>query len=214
MTIDLVRQLEKLEEQPIPHQVVLALLKDYSNPNEKIRQLINRQLLQPVRRGLYVAGPQLGNRRPEPMLLANHIAGPSYVTAETALSFHGLIPERVYMMVSATPGKSRSFDTKVGMFQYHQLRLPYYSFGILSVQLREKQFVMIASPVKAIFDRVIFTPYLRLRSTVQALHLLVDDWRMEEDMLRKLDVVQAREWLNDAPKSNSLDFIIQAIRQL
>lgn len=214
MTIELARQLEKLADQPIPHQLLVSVLRKYGNPNEKISDMIRRGMLLPVRRGLYVAGAELAARRPEPMLLANHVVGPSYVTGETALSFYGLIPERVYTIVSATIKKSRSFNTPAGIFGYYQLPLPYYSFGIMSVQLRDTQYAMIASALKAIFDRVIFTPYLRVRSVRQAIHLLVDDWRIDEDQLRKVDVDAGRDWLTDAPKAGSLQYIIEAILQL
>jgi predicted transcriptional regulator of viral defense system len=53
-------------------------------------------LIIPVKKGLYIAGPALNSGKPEPFLLANHILGPSYISLETALAYHGFIPERVY----------------------------------------------------------------------------------------------------------------------
>ncbi len=66
-----------------------------------------------VRRGLYVAiAPD--TPRPESFLLANHVYGPSYVSMDSALSFYGMIPERVYEISSATTKTSRQFRTPAG----------------------------------------------------------------------------------------------------
>ena len=74
-------------EEPLTKTVILDLLKDYKRPYDKINELIKQQLLTPVKRGLYVAGPALDITKPEPFLLANHILGPSYISMEAALSY-------------------------------------------------------------------------------------------------------------------------------
>ena len=78
--------------------------------------------------------------------IANHLLGPSYVSIDSALTFHGLIPERVYSVTSMTTKVSRAFDTPIGLFTYIQLPLPYYAFGINMVGLTNEQYAMIASP--------------------------------------------------------------------
>jgi len=42
-----------------------------------------------LRRGLYCLAPRLQQHRPDPLVLAQRIYGPSYISFETALSFHG-----------------------------------------------------------------------------------------------------------------------------
>lgn len=72
----------------------MDLLKDYLRPHNKIRELEKKNMLTPVKRGLYIAGPALNVRTPSLYVLANHIYGPSYVSLEAAPSalriFHGL----------------------------------------------------------------------------------------------------------------------------
>jgi hypothetical protein len=80
-----------------------------------------------------------------PFLLANHILGPSYVLLETALSYHGWIPEHVFEIASMTTKGGRSFETPAGYFAYIHLPLPYYAFGIQRVELADKQFALVAS---------------------------------------------------------------------
>ncbi len=171
-------------------------------------------LLTLVKRGIYIAGPKLYSRQPENPLLANHLLGPSYVSIDSALSFHGLIPERVYSVTSMTTKASRAFDTPIGLFTYIQLPLPYYAFGINMVGLTNAQYAMIASPEKAICDKIINTSGLILRSISSAGNYLLDNLRMDEEILKALNTQMMREWLPDAPKKESLNFVITLIESL
>lgn len=127
--MNLPQAIQKLSDQPLTRQVITSLKDDYRNVNDKIFGLTQAGLLEPIRRGLYIAGPAIEGPRPEPALLANHIVGPSYVTADTALSFYGLIPERVYATVSATSRSGKIYRTTAGDFMYTHLPLPYMLSG-------------------------------------------------------------------------------------
>lgn len=212
--MQLVNQIKKLAAYPIGHSTMVTLLRDYNNRNDKLHQLIKGGMLQPIRKGLYIAGPQIEGPKPEPFLLANHITGPSYVTAETVLSYYGLIPERVYSIVSATTKSSKTFQTSIGRFVYRHLPLPYYSFGVKSVPVTKDQYVMMGAPIKALFDKIVFTPGLVLRSRVRARQFLVEDLRIDESALRQLDRNGVEDWIPQAPKSQSLQFVLEVIQQL
>lgn len=205
------RQIQKLSDQPLTRQLITSLVNDYRNINDKIFGLTQAGWLEPIRRGLYVAGPAAEGPRPEPALLANHIVGPSYVTADTALSFYGLIPERVYATISATNRPGTTYRTTAGVFIYRHLPLPYYAFGVTSQSLTDTQRVLIANPQKAVLDKIVCTPGLIVRSEKQARALLFDNFRMEQDSLRNFDWTEAMTWLQDAPKSDSLKYVINAI---
>ncbi|WP_325592361.1 hypothetical protein [Puia sp.] len=196
------------------HQVLLSLLKGYKRPNEKVHDLRRKGILSPVRKGLYVAGPALGGGRPEPFLLANHILGPSYVSLDSALSYYGLIPERVFETTSMTTKTSRTFHTPLGTFSYTSLPLPYYAFGIRRIGLSEDQYALIAVPEKALADKVISTSGLIIRSRKAASEWLLENLRMDETQLRELNTRIMGEWLKDAPKKTSLQMLINAIQGL
>lgn len=208
------RTVESMAPYPISHQVMMSMLHDYANPNDKVHDLIRKNILQPVKRGLYIAGPAASSIQPEPMLLANHIIGPSYVTAESALAWYGLIPERVFSTVSATTMRGGTVDTPAGIFAYHHLPLPWYSYGILSLNLGRNQYAMVASQEKALFDKIIFTSGLRIRNRKQAIDYLLENLRMDEIALQKFNVKVAKTWLNDAPKAESLINIIDFVQTL
>lgn len=200
--------------QVLPHQLLMSWLGDYKRPNDKIKALKDLGILETVKKGLYVAGTAIGKERPEVFLLANHILGPSYVSMETALSYYGLIPERVYETASMTTKAPRRFDTPLGVFTYTRLPLPYYAFGLKMVGLAHDQRVIMASPEKALCDKIAVTPGLLFRSVSGAYDYLVGGMRMEENALTQLDTAAIREWLPDAPKHNSLTMMVKMIERL
>jgi hypothetical protein len=201
-------------EIPISRHLILEMLKDYKRPNDKISELVKSEELISIRRGLYIAGRKTDLKMPEPFLIANHLRGPSYVSLESALSYWGFIPERVYEITSITIKTAKKYNTPVGRFNYQYLPSPYYSFGIESIKLTSKQTALIASREKAVCDKVVLTSGITLRSTRQTKDFLLKDLRMDESMLQKLDTSIIHSWLNDAPKRNSLEMLIKTIKEL
>ena len=201
-------------EEPITRQALLQTLKDYKRPFDKISELVKQQKLIPVKRGMFVAGINLGISQPDRFLLANHISGPSYVSLESAMSHWGLIPERVFETVSVTVKRAKSYRTPVGRFTYLHAPLPYYSFGIRHIPLTSKQHIMIASPAKALCDKIIMTPGVNLRSTKQTSDFLLDDLRIERQGLQQMNIREIETWLNDAPKQQSLVMLTKTLREL
>lgn len=212
--MNLQEEIQPYGEQPITQQLLLAMLKGYKRPYDKIDELVKQQQLQQVRRGLYVAGPKLNIKLPEPFLIANHLYGPSYVSLEAALSYWGLIPERVFEISSATINISKTFNTTVGRFSYRYIPLPYYSFGIKQVELTNRQTILMASKEKALCDKIITTSGILLRSVKQTLEVLIDDFRIDEDLLRGLDIALISSWLEDAPKKDSLWMLVKTLEKL
>jgi len=201
-------------EQPINKQLLLDMLKEYKRPHDKIDELVKQGLLLQVKRGLYIPGPNLNIASPELFLLANHLYGPSYVSLDSALSYWGFIPERVYEISSVTPNQSKKYKTTIGRFSYTHLALPYYSFGIKQVALTKKQTVLMASPEKALCDKIVTTSGVLLRSVKQTLELLIEDFRIDKQMLRNLDTTIISSWLKDAPKENSLMILVKTLKGL
>ncbi|MBK5280407.1 MAG: hypothetical protein JJE09_16230 [Bacteroidia bacterium] len=200
--------------QPLTHQMLNSLLKDYQQPNDKIHKLLRDGLLQAVKKGLYIAGPKLSSSRPEPFLLANHILGPSYVSLETALAYYDFIPERVFEIASMTTKASRKFKTETGTFSYTRLPLPYYSFGIRQLKLADDQYAMVATPEKALCDKIITTSGMLFRSKKSTREFLLENMRMDEDKLRTLNTKEISGWLSETAKEESLQLLILTLEEL
>lgn len=199
---------------PFTRQVMLDMLKDYKRPNDKISELIKNGDLILLKRGLYIPGRNTDLIAPEPFLIANYLWGPSYVSLETALSYWGFIPERVFEISSVTMKLSKKIKTPVGRFTYRFMPLPYYSFGIKSVELISGQVALIASPEKALFDKIISKAGLNLRSISQTYDFLIEDLRIDAERLQKLNIKELSSWIPDAPKNESLRTLIKTLKKL
>jgi hypothetical protein len=212
--MDFSKLLSTFEEQPITHQILASLLSQYKRPNDKIKALKDKGIIKSVKRGIYIPGHNVNIRVPESGLIANHIYGPSYLSMETALSHYGLIPERVYTVTSMTTKASKEFNTSIGLYTYSYLPLPYYAFGIKSVLLQEKQQVLMASPEKALADKIVNTSGVILRSINNAQDYVFENLRMEQSDLKIYNTIEMRSWITDAPKKESLEILIKMIEKL
>jgi hypothetical protein len=212
--MDFRKLLSSFEGQPITHQILTSLLHQYKRPNDKIKALKDKGIIKSVKRGLYIPGQNATMQMPESSLIANHIYGPSYLSMETALSHYGLIPERVYAVTSMTTKPSKDFRTSIGLYSYSYLPLPYYAFGIQNVQLQENQNVIMATPEKALADKIVTTPGVILRSTNNAQNYVFENLRMDQSDLKDFDTSQMHSWLADAPKKESLEIVIKMIEKL
>ncbi len=203
--------IKKYAETPISRHLILQVLSDYQRPNDKISELLKRKELISLRRGLYIIGPNIDLPQPEPFLIANHLRGPSYVSLESALSYWNMIPERVYEISAVTTKTSKQYKTPVGRFSYQQLKTPYYSYGLKNIAYSPKQTILIASREKALCDKIVLTPKINLRSIRQTKEFLIEDLRMDTELLRTLKTEHIAYWVKDAPKKNSLKMLIKTL---
>ena len=92
----------------------------------------------------------------EPLLwwTANRIYQPSYVSLETALSYHGLIPEGVFSTTSVSTRKTRTITTPVGTFSYRTVKPAFY-FGYTILRWEDCP-VLMADREKALLDLCYF----------------------------------------------------------
>ena len=212
--MDIKMNLSKYSDQPISTQVLLGLLKGYNRPYDKIMEMVNQGILVQLRRGLYLTTSLVNEKTPEPFLIANHIYGPSYVSIDSALFHWGLIPERVFEISSVTTKISKRFLAQNVVYSFTHLPIAYYPLGIQSLPLTENQTVLIASPEKALLDKVITTSGVNLRSKNQAMAFLVEDLRIEKDQLRELNLREMVKWLPVCPKRSSIKILVESIAGL
>ena len=107
----------------------------------------------PIRRGVYAFGKRFQRQPLNLFELAQKIYPFSYVSLESALSFHGWIPEATYTVTSVSLKRSATFETPLGTFSYS--RIPKLNFvEVLRVKEGNSIFLM-ASPVKALLDYVL-----------------------------------------------------------
>ena len=103
--------IQKLPKYPFDYLYLVETLKHYTYPRNKINKMIKNGEIIRVKKGIYNLSPEYGGEIHYP-LLANLIYGPSYVSLEYALSYWGLIPERVEIITSITNKRNKLNDCK------------------------------------------------------------------------------------------------------
>lgn len=142
----------------------------------KVKRLIAQGFLLHLRRGIYCLTEKAGYlAKLNPLELAQPIYGPSYISLESALSFHQLIPETVYTVTSATSKRTKEFTTPLGIFSYLHLPLENFYAEVSLIQENNSQFFM-AKPWKAICDYVYCYKknWLGLKPLIKSLRIEAD----------------------------------------
>ncbi len=124
--------------------------------------------LRRLRRGVWAFPERLGDER-FLLLIANRLYGPSYLSLQKALKYHGLIPEEVFLLTSVCTRKTTTFDTPVGTFDYRHLKPElFWGYDWLAW---EDRMIRIAEPGKAVLDLLYLNPGLRTPDDFAALRL-------------------------------------------
>ena len=157
-------------------------LRRYANPAAKISRMMDSGQLTPLIKGLYETDASVPGH-----YLAGVLYGPSYLSFEFALAWHGLIPEAVYSYTSATCGKGRKkrYDTAFGTFLYRDVPIAVFPFGI-QLHLENGYSFAIASPEKAICDQLYTISPCDNRAALK--RCLYEDLRIEPSAFAALDM--------------------------
>jgi predicted transcriptional regulator of viral defense system len=126
-----------------------------------------------LRRGLYALAPPFARASPSVFAIASRVRKPSYVSLQSALSYHGAIPESVPSVTSVTTGRPGRVETALGDFLYRHLS-PGLFWGYREVEVGEGGSAYIALPEKALLDLFYFTSGRIRSSFVRELRLAPD----------------------------------------
>ena len=157
--------------------------KDYSNPLDKIKREVDSGALIRLYKGLYET-----NRNVDPFFLAPLILSPSYLSFEWALSYYGLIPEKVVAITSASlkVRKNKTYINFFGRFEYSDVSPEVFSEGLINLS-DDEYTVRIATKEKAICDSL--SKWRVVNSVKELKELLFEDKRIDEDEFKTCDFV-------------------------
>lgn len=150
--------------------------------------LVNRALqageLQRLMRGLYVLPQRFRQTCLHPFVIAQRLQATSYISFETALAWHGWIPEAVYSTASVTPGR-KTLEYKpepFGHFSYHPLAIHtgYFLVQVERIEL-EGQAALVAHPLRALMDWVCLH-----KQSWQGLAFLEEGLRIESEYFQQV----------------------------
>ncbi len=120
--------------------------------------------------------------------IANKIYNPSYISLESALSYHGLIPESVYLVTSVSTRKTNSFKTSTATFDYRKIKRSLF-FGYI-IERHHNRVFKIASPEKAILDYFYLKSDLNCNSDFSSLRFNKDNFKEKIDKRRFFDYLR------------------------
>lgn len=136
------------------------LLAGEVDPNDVRRQLsrwVKAGRLYQLRRGLYALAPPFQKVKPHPFLVANCMVRGSYVSLQSALAYHGLIPEVVPVTTSVTTARPGRWETPLGAYEFRHIK-PELFFGYCQVEVSPGQRAFVATPEKALLDLAYLHP--------------------------------------------------------
>lgn len=150
--------LQIVGKEPIFHSsILIAGGVDPADLGRQLSRWIKSGNLIQLRRSLYVLSERHQKTRPHPFLVANRLKRASYVSMQSALKYHDLIPEYVPSVTSITTGRPEELLTPLGTFIFKHIKKPLFS-GYQSIDLGENQSAFIATPEKALLDLLYLTP--------------------------------------------------------
>ena len=165
--------------------IITSMLKEkyhnYTNPLDKIKRDADRGIIIRLAKGIYET-----DKNVEPCLLASSISSPSYLSFDWALSYYGLIPEKVRAITSATleNRKNKVFENYFGRYEYTDIPLKAFSEGLTYLEKGEYM-VKIATKEKAVCDSL--CKWRVVKNIKELKELLFEDKRIDEDEFSSCD---------------------------
>ncbi len=138
-----------------------------------IKRAFQKEDLVRLKRGVYL----IDHLPIDKFEIAQHLYGPSYISLESALSYHGWIPEAVYTTTSVSTKKSPTITTSIGIFSYEHT--PAEQFFMCVDKIGE---FLIAQPWKGLADYV----YV-YRKKWKSMKEMMDDLRIERSSIASSD---------------------------
>ena len=152
--MEFVHLLEIVGDEPVFETgLLLAGDVDPANVRRQLSRWTQAGRVHQLRRGLYALAPPFQKVKPHPFLVANRLVRGSYVSLQSALAHHGLIPEAVPVTTSVTTLRPARWETSLGGYEYRHVKTELL-FGYQLIDLGDDQQALVATPEKALLDLV------------------------------------------------------------
>ena len=179
---------------------------DYANPIDKIKRDADKGIIFRLTKGIYET-----DKNTDPCLLASSILSPSYLSFDWALSYYGLIPERVFAITSASfrNRKNKTFINYFGRYEFTGIPSDAFSEGLTYLESGD-YIVKIATKEKAICDSL--CKWRVVKSVKDLKVLLFEDKRIDIDEFADCDFKLMKR-LASLYRKNNLKLLIKLIEK-
>ena len=148
-------------------------------------------LIIPLKKGKYVLKSRFEKEENKDLYLeylANKLYEPSYISGEYIMGKYNLLTETVYGISSVTTKKTKSFDNKLGRFNYYSLSSKLF-FGYESVRFYSAN-IMVAKKSKAVLDFL----YLRFYKNTFISEKAIEELRINWENLSKKEFTELEKY--------------------
>jgi predicted transcriptional regulator of viral defense system len=190
----------------ISNNILMESYAEYSNKNAKIsREMRNGNLIKIIN-GLYETNPNIPG-----YYLATSIYGPSYLSFDFALSYYGLIPEKVTTYTSATfdKKKKKEYSNQFGYYTYRDVPFEVYPLGVRVMEENGYTY-QIATAEKALCDKLYTLSPLKNYTELE--NLLFVDLRIDIEEFNKLNVEDIKI-ISELYHSTNVDMLYRYMRR-
>ncbi len=202
--MNIIEIMKELPSNIITHEQLVAILQGkVNNINAKIAYMVKKGELLRLKKGLYLLGKNYRNTPIDLISVANQLYVPSYVSFDYALSYHGLIPERVYVITSATMRLKKEFETPIGRFTYKPVPPQVYALGVDWFYDKVNGGKLIATPEKTLCDKIRSDRSIGRLSQQKLDTYLLYDLRIDMERLHDLDIALITQ-IAEAYRSSNL----------
>jgi predicted transcriptional regulator of viral defense system len=144
------------------------------------------------------------------MFWANKVYAPSYISLESALSFHGLIPEGVFNITSVSSLKKRNVKINSDKIQttlsYRKIKRELF-FGYSTVKIKNNTSIVVADKEKSLLDFLYFRSDFKSKNDFLEL-------RLEEEKIKEILSAKKLQLYLDIFKSKTLSKKINHIKKI
>lgn len=202
----------RIEGDSFDYSQLMDALSDYRKPRDSVTTLLRKGHIIRIRKGLYIFSPLWRRKTLSLEPIANLVYGPSAISLDYALSWYGLIPERVRTITSITTGRSRQFCTPEGNFTYTHLSADRFSTGLEHKETSFGKFIM-AGTLKALADKVWADKRFRPTSPVSFEDYLFSDLRIDEEALARQISYDTMQFLAEAYSSRKIFWLMEYLQK-
>jgi predicted transcriptional regulator of viral defense system len=196
--------LEIVGQEPVFHSsLLLAGAVEQVDLGRQLSRWVKSGKLIQLRRGLYALAEPHQKNPPHPFLVANRLKRASYISLQSALEHHGLIPEYVPSITSVTTGRPEILSTPLGLYIFKHIKKELF-FGYQLIDLGSGQSAFIASAEKALLDLLYLTPGSDNLNYLRELRLQNIESLNTELLLELAHTFESRKLWNAAQKIKTI----------
>ncbi|MBW2736963.1 MAG: hypothetical protein JRH20_31660 [Deltaproteobacteria bacterium] len=168
----------------------------------QLSRWVSQGRLMRLRRGLYMLCEPYQRVSPSREYVANFLRRPSFISFESALAFHNIIPEGTPLLRSVTTSRPGLFSIELGEFDYRHVAASRF-FGYRECSMASGS-ALIATPERALLDLLYF------------MKGLIDEARIRELRLQNLEdldlnMLQSQALRYESPRLASGAALLRAV---